>query len=177
MSILHARYRSLWLDLFSLFFFHQVKRARQQSFRLYRENRFIRIGSNGYLSAAHKNRKIRFFLRPEKYPWNIVTYARIDVSSRTINDRFDLSPRVDVETAEIFANMDKYKRKNVARWLLLFIVLVIIILCTDPEIRFPGFNGTADLLSRLRSKISIGSSRLCITRNIMIIWTILHNVS
>lgn len=32
------------------------------------------------------------------------------------------------------------------------IVPVIIILCTDPEIRFPGFNGTAGLIIAVKKQ-------------------------
>lgn len=55
-----------------------------------------------------------------------------------LTNDFDLSPRAERERERELrsSRIDKYNRKNVAR-LLVLIVLVIIIRCTDPEIRFP----------------------------------------
>lgn len=64
-------------SLSSFLFPWSETRTSNDSFRLYRENRFIR--------NVHKNHKIRFFDPRHRDPWDI---SWIDVASRTINERF-----------------------------------------------------------------------------------------
>lgn len=147
MSPFYTHVIDLWLRVFSLFLSFSTKwNARVE--RQFRVSDYIAkidlyaLGTT-YLSAARKNHKIRFFDRRHRDPWNIIYIyiSWIDVSSRTINEWFrSLASCREREKELRSSRIDKYNRKNVAR-LLVLIVLVIIIRCTDPEIRFPDWTG------------------------------------
>lgn len=147
MSPFYTHVIDLWLRVFSLFLSFSTKwNARVE--RQFRVSDYIAkidlyaLGTT-YLSAARKNHKIRFFDRRHRDPWNIIYIYRGSMfHHEQLTNDFDLSPRAERERERELrsSRIDKYNRKNVAR-LLVLIVLVIIIRCTDPEIRFPDWTG------------------------------------